>query len=80
MTIERTTMAASTTATAVAMSLEDVELDLGDCGRVREEMLAGNEAKEEGEGGEGGGGGEGKDGKKGEGVVEVENGTLGMGG
>jgi len=53
---------------------------LGDCGRMREDMLAGKEAKAEGEGG---GGGEGYVGKKG---VEallvgvVENGYFGFGG
>lgn len=47
----------------MAMSLEEMDLDLEEeWGRIREDMLAGNEAKAEGEGG---GGGEGKEGKKG---------------
>ena len=74
------TMATATeTTTATATSLEEGVLDVGeDCGRMREEMLAGKEAKAEGDGGEGG---EGTDGNKGDWLgVEVENGILGVGG
>lgn len=68
--MERTSRAARTEAMAVAMSLEETGLDLEGWGRIREEILAGKEAKAEGEGG---GGGEAKEGKKGVlllGVVE----------
>lgn len=53
--------AARTQAMAVAMSLELRVLGLDELGSIREEILAGKEAKAEGEGG----GGEGKEGKKG---------------
>lgn len=64
-------------ATATATSLEETDLGLEGWGRMREEMLAGKEAKEGGDGGDGGDGPVGTDGKKGcwLGVV-VENGYL----
>ena len=76
------TMAAETASTtATTTSLEEGALDVGDWGRMREEMLAGKEAKAEGDGGEGG---EGTAGKNGEWLgplgVEVENGILVVGG
>lgn len=40
--------------TASGMSLLEEEEGDGECGRMREEILAGKEAKEEGEGGGGG--------------------------
>lgn len=55
---------------AVAMSLDEMVLDLDEWGRIREEILAGKEAKAEGEGG--GGGVEGKEGKKGVLLLGVE--------
>lgn len=74
--MERTREAATTQAMAVAMSLEETGFDLEEWGRIREEILAGKEAKAEGEGG---GGGEGKEGKKGILVgVEVSKGYLGV--
>lgn len=51
---ETTATAAITAAMAAIISLEEEELGLEEWGTVREEMLAGKEAKEEGEGGEGG--------------------------
>lgn len=81
--IATTATAAITAVMATARSLEDDDLGFWVCGIVRDEMLAGNEAKEEGEGG---GGVEGYVGKKG-GVEEedevlggvVENGYFGFG-
>lgn len=68
---------------AAATSLEEEDLDLGGWGRMREEMLAGKEAKEEGDGGGGGDGYVGKNGGE-FGVVVVvgveENGYLAFGG
>lgn len=66
--METTTTAATTQATAVATSFEEGGLGFEVCGTLREEILAGKEAKDEGEGG---GGGEGYSGKKGE-LVGVE--------
>lgn len=68
-----TATAAMTEVMATARSLEEDDLGFWVCGIVREEMLAGNEAKEEGEGG---GGVEGYVGKKG-GVEEEEEEVLG---
>lgn len=65
---------------ATATSFFEEDLDFEDWGRMREDMLAGKEAKAEGEGG---GGGEGYVGKKGvEALVVgvVENGYFGFGG
>lgn len=50
---DTTATAAMTTATATPISLEEADLDL-ERGTLREEMLAGKEAKEAGEGGGGG--------------------------
>lgn len=72
--MERRSRAARTQAMAVAMSFDEMVLDLDEWGRIREEILAGKEAKAEGEGG----GGEGKEGKKGVlGVEEESKGYLG---
>lgn len=84
MKAERATTAAAqaTAAMATARSFLEEDLNFWVWGRMREEMLAGKEAKAEGEGG---GGGEGYVGKKGaeeEALVlgVVEKGYLGFGG
>lgn len=51
--IATTATAAMTAVIATARSLEDDDFGFWVCGIVRDEMLAGNEAKEEGEGGGG---------------------------
>lgn len=68
-----------TAAMARMRSFLELWLAEGVWGRVREEIFAGKEAKEEEEGG---GGAEGKEGKKGEsgGVEAEEKGYLGVGG
>lgn len=53
---ERRTADMTAAETASGMSLREEEEGEGECGRMKEEMLAGKEAKEAGEGGGGGDG------------------------
>lgn len=53
-----TTTAARTRAMATPTSLEETGFDLEDCGRTRDEILAGKDVNATGEGGEGGAGGD----------------------
>lgn len=72
-------MSVAATASEMATNTRGLGGEGGEpCGREREEILTGKEAKEEGEGG--GGGGEGRVGKKGFCVgVESEKGCLEIG-
>lgn len=80
--IARTNAAEATAVMAAMTSLWEAGLGEGVRGRMREEILAGNEAKVADEGGGGGGGGAGNEGKNGElegGEGESENGCFGLG-
>lgn len=70
-----------TAESATMRSFREVDLGVEEWGRMRDEMLAGKEAKELEGGGGGGGGGAGKSGKKGESVgvaEEDEKGSFGF--